>query len=469
MQQTMTSKIKLLALGLVSSSMITSYSYDAAANSNRICRDLFSSLPADDFQYGAEPIRTSDFGSYFQAQSRSEDSIQFWMQKLAEQNLLLRQTDPRMREHLVPNGGLCATTCPTNMTLAVIAKNFGVEYVAKIDSSKILKTYIELYRQKTGRDPEYGANPDVIGTLIGDYWLQEKPFGLNYNIGVPNTGYRENIDPRKLQEALNQPMSIGYASIRPDGATMGHAIVIISADSVARTVTFSDPNFPNQIQTVSYQTTNGETGMQFYSPTYRGTARLINHTVLIWQTPEEARINSYKMKYHTPVQVKMSDNIGKIMKFNFAPAANRSNGSYRIFSMGETLEAATLQAPSGEKFIVVCDDILDANEASTAPFAPLNSSLRPRPNSAPAPRVWQPPQGRQSSRQLPQRTTFDSEKFDFAGSVGKNIYLKFQDERLNRVREGRIYVESAGKDGITVKYLNGGLQFISFDQVIDAR
>lgn len=244
--------------------------------------------------------------SFFSGSNYSEN-----YQAFAAGGQLLNQSDARLgrRNLLVPNGGLCASTCFVNVIGSVAINgtdaaqfNAGAPQIIEL----VLAAYSNAHREelknagiagqliialdKNGRlsDGRFGASAMVLAKNLKPLF---EAFGGTVQVSVPAT-------EGKLAEAFQHRNSIMIAASRlfdnggavggPHGA--GHAIVVLDLDPALRVIRISDPNNPNHVYNAAYHLDqNGK--INFTSPlsySKNGPTRFVLDDVQIIQKPKAA-------------------------------------------------------------------------------------------------------------------------------------------------------------------------------------
>lgn len=181
--------------------------------------------------------------------------------EMARQGMLLSQTSQTLEERnlLSPNGGLCASTCVTNLMGAMTAQfhNFRAFPGRAPD---ITHWVVEAYNQNTGHDARMGANVNVMSDVVlGLYPLILNQ--LNYDplftlLDLQLQRFDQEIYAHRIFQAMRHD-TLAIASVKAHnsqqfGSNTGHAIIILKVDTEKHHLYISDPNLPNEILRVPY-------------------------------------------------------------------------------------------------------------------------------------------------------------------------------------------------------------------------
>lgn len=189
--------------------------------------------------------------------------------ELALGGMLLQQTDARLNEHnlFVPNGGLCASTCMTNV---LGAASLPAENVLsfKTQSPLMLARLVQEYNAQLNEDARIGAHVDSVADIANSIFHElialNQHFSLDQDITIAATTKKEALFPNRIFSALKGD-SIAIGSVRPIDKSIrsAHAIVILGVDYENKKLIISDPNVPNDILSVPFKFIAGDTEASF--------------------------------------------------------------------------------------------------------------------------------------------------------------------------------------------------------------
>lgn len=181
--------------------------------------------------------------------------------EFARQKMLLNQTDPELgrRGLLRPNGGLCASTCMTNVVGAMTAQYENFRLYPSL-APETLNRVVETYNKQTGKDARLGAYMRVISestlSIMYDLLTHLHYDSSQRNINLTLTPSQPKFRSSQLSQSLKGD-SIAIVTVKalePEQAGTGraHAIVVLNWNHKNKTLTISDPNYPNAIISVNY-------------------------------------------------------------------------------------------------------------------------------------------------------------------------------------------------------------------------
>ncbi len=181
-----------------------------------------------------------------EAYLHSETSLGATFVSLQNHGQLIQQMDPRlaMRALLVPNGGLCVSTCGVNAIRAV-------------------------YHYATGFGGPVQAFPDeYIHRIVNQVWWQnghDARFGLFFSqaaVALQSIALQEHLNMVVAWEPIpSRPLTLGTVKpaenelvmiavetgLKDDGTPAFHAFVVSGMNSESKFLSLSDPYLPNRI------------------------------------------------------------------------------------------------------------------------------------------------------------------------------------------------------------------------------
>ncbi len=213
--------------------------------------------------------------------------------EIAQRNMLLNQNDGVLDSKglLVPNGGLCASTCLTNLLGAMTAQEGNFREFLR-NAPEITELVVRAYSEHTGVDARLGADVRVLAeisaTLLPEVIQKTQYDSMFSHLDISVGRYQRELYPHLLVQKLKGD-TMAIVSVRPinpqeAGTELGHAIIILKVDSVKKTILLSDPNKPNEIIETPYYFTKG-TDIAFRVPLTYG-----DHLVHIFQINTFTRI-----------------------------------------------------------------------------------------------------------------------------------------------------------------------------------
>lgn len=230
--------------------------------------------------------------------------------EFATRNMLLQQTSKKLdkRALLKPNGGLCASSCFTNVIGAITAQSNNFLMFPKL-APQVIHIIIEAYNKYTRDDARMGTYMNSLARVIQN--MGEKIFSHFEYIGFPfermsikfkeiNTGFH----PDQIHRVMEGD-SIAIASVKrivetdPDSKTTQrtdeynfiHAIVLLKVNVEGKYLVISDPNLPNKIMVVPFKRTR-DGNIRFRIPTsYKHVVEL--YTLNILTRVFETDLNSF--------------------------------------------------------------------------------------------------------------------------------------------------------------------------------
>jgi hypothetical protein len=144
---------------------------------------------------------------------------------------------------LIPNGGLCGSTCGVNVVHAMISYLSGQPADFSQNADYYVHRIVDETHNTFGTDAREGLTlPELASALR---FLAEELHIRIYADSISPTEGR----PLAVEDLVPADDELIIASIRKgrraDGAPAYHAIVITAAHPDRNSVWFSDPNFPN--------------------------------------------------------------------------------------------------------------------------------------------------------------------------------------------------------------------------------
>lgn len=185
-----------------------------------------------------------------QAYLHSNSSLGATFVTLQNQGQLIHQHDPRlaMRALLVPNGGLCVSTCGVNVIRAVYhyATGFGGPVQAFPD--EYIQRVVNTVWVQRGHDARLGLAFHAAATAMQTIALQEH---LNMQVAWEPLGLRA-VTWSTLKPAHNELVMVTIESgLNPDGTPSFHALVVSGVNLQNGFISWSDPQMPNKLQVSS--------------------------------------------------------------------------------------------------------------------------------------------------------------------------------------------------------------------------
>ena len=186
--------------------------------------------------------------------------------EMAQQGMLLSQNSQSLQERnlVSPNGGLCASTCITNLIGAMTAQyqNFR-QFPAR--APDITHWVVNVYNSYTGLDARMGANVNVMADILLGLYPQilDKLYydSLLAQLDLQLHRFDEEIYVHRIFQAMRQD-SLAIATVvahKPHefGSGDAHAIILLKVDTDKNQLYISDPNLPNEILRVPYRFHHG--------------------------------------------------------------------------------------------------------------------------------------------------------------------------------------------------------------------
>ncbi len=182
--------------------------------------------------------------------------------EMAKQGMLLSQTSQTLEERnlLSPNGGLCASTCVTNLMGAMTAQFHNFRAFPQ-RAPDITHWVVEAYNQNTGGDARLGANVNVMSAVVMGLYPQILN-QLDYDplftlLDLQLQSFDQEIYAHRIFQAMRHD-TIAIASVkahkpREFGSTTGHAVILLKVDTEKHHLYISDPNLPNEILRIPYR------------------------------------------------------------------------------------------------------------------------------------------------------------------------------------------------------------------------
>ena len=200
--------------------------------------------------------------------------------ELALAGMLLEQQDLRLNEHdlFVPNGGLCATTCMTNILGASTLHLENVKTFTERAPLMLARIVYE-YNTQIEEDARLGAQVDLVANVTNS--ISDELLKLNnYNsfeetVVLTASQIRSEFYPNRIFSALRGD-AIAIGSVLPAEGyhLLGHAVVILGIDNDSRRIVISDPNLPNDILSVPFEYARRGTEITFTVPYTYGEERV---------------------------------------------------------------------------------------------------------------------------------------------------------------------------------------------------
>ena len=180
--------------------------------------------------------------------------------ELAGRNMLLNQQAPELdaKGLLKPNGGLCASTCVTNVLGAMTAQEGNFRAFPK-NAPEIVELVIDAYGQQTNGDARMSANVNWLARAANTVFpqiLQRFQYDSMFENPVLTTlNIKAQATTLYLANALKND-AIAVATVRHTSADLRkmsyHAIVVLKVDRVQKKIYYSDPNLANLIIVAPY-------------------------------------------------------------------------------------------------------------------------------------------------------------------------------------------------------------------------
>ena len=221
--------------------------------------------------------------------------------RMAEQQQLLNQSDPRLNAQglLLPNGGLCASTCYVNV---IGATTLAPESIGQFSSvtpqiiGAIVTAYKSAHRQDlnslgaigqliTAIDPQGVLSDGRRGASLFTLAKMTKPVFQQLGAAASDLLPATEVNLANSSRA-NGIMVAGSSLYKAAGQSVGgphgqHALVILKIDTSSRTIWISDPNRPNRVYTRNYNL-NSE-GKPYFS------------SLLDYDGPTTIQLNDYQL------------------------------------------------------------------------------------------------------------------------------------------------------------------------------
>lgn len=216
---------------------------------------------------------------------------------LAHNFALLRQTDQRLNQLglIVPDGGLCGPTSVANIFSALLSGSVTLWHISQ-NSPVVVETLVDAFndyyykKYKELYDARRGTYSDMFTEFIASHWsivLSDlKQFGRRREIvsGIVPPDELGPFDIAKVFAGGDRLMLAGIYSIDDAFEGNGHAIAILAIDPIAQTISYSDPNNPNDvlISPYLYKAEGEDEGyIQFLLP-FNGTNEPVELTELVY-------------------------------------------------------------------------------------------------------------------------------------------------------------------------------------------
>ena len=182
-------------------------------------------------------------------------SIQDAYRRLAGRGSLLPQQHASLacRGLLVPDGGLCCSTCATNGLLAGYDR-LGKLGNLRLTSDELLHQIVWDVKQTYNKDARVGLDFGCASESVKRVASQLVD-GACVNACVP---YWRQGDGKALQGDRNH-LAVWAVDTgkRRNGQDGSHAIVVLGVNAARRLVEYSDPNYPNTVKVSGYQVGGG--------------------------------------------------------------------------------------------------------------------------------------------------------------------------------------------------------------------
>jgi plasmid stabilization system protein ParE len=186
---------------------------------------------------------------------RDDFSASESFRNLAWQNKLLSQMDPALvkRGLVVPDGGLCASTCGVNVLRALY--DYNLLSHDKFKADRRLRDIVRYAEEAWGVDARRGLTLEDLGNALevlaerlGDFYVRSQL----------HRGFFSETD-------LIPPLdSLIVAQITTTNPEISHAIVILQTNPVDQSIVFSDPNDSGKITYTYYEIVNDPQGYEHF-------------------------------------------------------------------------------------------------------------------------------------------------------------------------------------------------------------
>jgi hypothetical protein len=198
---------------------------------------------------GPEPVARTAPVRY--APRVAAGGIQDHFYSLMRQGALLQQQDVRLGDRglLIPDGGLCATTSAVNVLHAAFSHLGRDTRIFASTSDALVGRLVNQAWQRLGKDARMGLDFSSLQLVINEVANQIDP----HNVGVK----------ADRSYSWRRAGGVNFAELRGDEDTLAllcvttgpekaHAITVLDIDEGRRTISYSDPNYPNQEITRRY-------------------------------------------------------------------------------------------------------------------------------------------------------------------------------------------------------------------------
>ena len=239
------------------------------------CKLLLSQNPLSTFKPNFDILSYDEVESLF-----PEWTSKRYYSELALARMLLEQQDTRLNEHdlFVPNGGLCATTCMTNILGASTLQLENIRTFIE-RAPLILARIVYEYNAQIREDARVSARVDLVANVTNS--ISNELLTLNqYNsfeetVVLTASQIKSEFYPNRIFSALRGD-AIAIATVAPaqGGQSVGHAIVILGVDNDTKRIVISDPNLPNDILSVPFKFEAQGTEITFTVPYTYGEERV---------------------------------------------------------------------------------------------------------------------------------------------------------------------------------------------------
>ncbi len=204
----------------------------------------------------------------------------------AVRDLLLNQQNRSLglRDLLLPNGGLCASSSITNILGSMMAQEHNFIHVFEM-APQTTHQLLTWYQEQTGLDGRLGANVPILTDIVvsrqheilAAYSYLSQFHQVNFSV----SRYHNEFFPYRMGRYLRGD-SIGVLVVNPiEGPRKNssyHAIVLLGVDLENNRLFISDPNNPNQIIAAPFEYTQG-TNITFRVPFTYGSDRVEIHSL----------------------------------------------------------------------------------------------------------------------------------------------------------------------------------------------
>lgn len=267
-------KFKALLHFLILGLSFINFSY-AHAQSVGSCKLLLSQNPLYSFKPKFDILGPNEVETLFPTWTSKR-----YYSELALAGLLLEQQDTRLNEYdlFVPNGGLCATTCMTNILGASTLQLENVMTFTR-QAPLILSRIVHEYNLQVQQDARYGAHVDLVADVTNS--ISDELFALNQFISFEEaitlsaSQIKSEFYPNRIFSAIRgDTIAIGSVMPLEGESNLGHAIVILGVDNDNKKLIISDPNFPNDILSVPFKYNAVGTEFTFTVPYTYGDQRV---------------------------------------------------------------------------------------------------------------------------------------------------------------------------------------------------